>query len=89
MTKRELVAIIAERAHVSKADAQRVFEETFELLGNELKKGEVRVDGFGTFKIVERKARTANNPRTGAVLSIPAKRVVSFKAAKYLKGKID
>lgn len=88
MTKKELVEVLAMRAEVSKAEAERVYNALFALLAEEVAKGEVRVDGFGTFKLAERAAREAKNPRTGEVVKVPAKRVVTFKAASALKAKI-
>lgn len=88
MTKKELVDVLAERAEVSKAEALRVFDATFALLAEEVAKGEVRVDGFGTFKLATRAARTAKNPRTGEVVKVPAKKVVTFKPAGALKDKV-
>jgi DNA-binding protein HU-beta len=88
MTKKELVEVLAMRAEVSKAEAERVYNAMFALLAEEVAKGEVRVDGFGTFKLAERAAREAKNPRTGEVVKVPAKRVVTFKAASALKAKV-
>ena len=89
MTKKELVEVLAMRAEVSKAEAERVYNAMFALLAEEVAKGEVRVDGFGTFKLAERAAREAKNPRTGEVVKVPAKRVVTFKAASALKAKVQ
>ena len=88
MTKKELVEVLAMRAEVSKAEAERVYNALFALLAEEVAKGEVRVDGFGTFKVAQRAAREAKNPRTGEVVKVPAKRVVTFKAASALKAKL-
>ena len=88
MTKRELVEVVAERANVSKAEAERVYNAVFEVLAEEVAKGEARVDGFGTFKVAQRAARQAKNPRTGEVVEVPAKKVVTFKPATGLKAKV-
>jgi DNA-binding protein HU-beta len=48
--------------------------------------GEVRLVGFGTFKVKNTKARTARNPRTGETVKVPAKKKVSFKASKGMGG---
>ena len=88
MTKKEMVELLAERAEVSKSEAGRMFDETFKLLAEEIAKGGVRVDGFGSFKVNNRAARTAKNPRTGEVVNVPAKKVVAFKAAAPLKERI-
>jgi DNA-binding protein HU-beta len=45
--------------------------------------------GFGTFSVVKRKAREGRNPQTGKAIKIPAKKVVKFKASKFLQGRPD
>ena len=88
MTKKEMLEVIAEKAGVNKAEAEKVFNASFEVLSQEIKKGGVRVDGFGTFKVSERAARVAKNPRTGEEVKVPAKKVVTFKAAACLKDEV-
>ena len=89
MTKKEMVEALALRSEVSKAEAEKVFNAIFALLAEEVAKGEARVDGFGTFKLTKRAAREAKNPRTGEVVRVPAKKVVTFKAAAALRGKVE
>jgi DNA-binding protein HU-beta len=86
MTKADLVAKIADKAEMTKADAERslnVFLETVEstLVGE----GKLTLTGFGTFVVEERKARTGRNPRTGDAIEIPASKVVKFRPGKLLK----
>ena len=88
MTKKEMLEVIAAKAGVNKAEAEKVFNASFEVLSDEIKKGGVRVDGFGTFKVNERAARVAKNPRTGEEVKGPAKKVVTFKAAACLKDEV-
>lgn len=88
MTKKELVAAIADRADVSVAVAAKVYDAAVEVLGDEIGNGGVRVDGFGTFKVNGRAARVAKNPRTGETINVPAKKVVGFKAAADLNAKV-
>ena len=85
MTKKEMLEVIAEKAGVAKSEAEKVFNTTIEVLLKEIKKGGVRVDGFGSFKVTNRAARVAKNPRTGEEVKVPAKKVVTFKAAAVLK----
>lgn len=89
MTKKEMVEVLALRSEVSKAEAEKLFNNLFALLAEEVAKGEARVDGFGTFKLAQRAAREAKNPRTGEVVKVPAKKVVTFKAAAALKAKVE
>lgn len=90
MKKAEIISLIAERTNVSKADAERVYNETFNVIKEELGKGnDVSISGFGTFKVSERAARDGINPLTKAPLHIPAKKAVSFKAGKDLKETVN
>jgi len=58
----------------------------FAIIGAALKKGDaVSISGFGSFKLVQRKARKGRNPRTGQGIQIPASKAVKFTASKALK----
>ena len=86
MNKSEMISVIAEKTGVSKTEAEKVFNATFDMFKEELAKGEkVSVAGFGTFKISERAAREGRNPLTGEKLQIAASKSVSFKAGTELK----
>lgn len=90
MKKAELVEAIAEKAGLTKADANRALEATFEVIKKALKKGEkVPVAGFGTFNVTKRKAREGRNPQTGATVKIPARKAVTFKAGTALKEAVN
>ncbi|MDQ5928191.1 MAG: DNA-binding protein HU-beta [Patescibacteria group bacterium] len=86
MNKAALVELIAERHGVTKADAERIMDTLIEAIMGSLKKGnEVAIAGLGMFKVRDRAARTARNPRTGEMVKVPATRVPKFTAAKALK----
>lgn len=86
MTKSELVAKTAEKAGITKASAERAVNAAIEAVIEALTKGErVAIPGLGVFNIRTRKARKGRNPRTGTEITIPARKVVSFTAAKSLK----
>jgi len=90
MKKAELVEAIAQKAGLSKADANRALDATFEVITKALKKGErVPVAGFGTFNVSKRKAREGRNPQTGATVKIPARKAVTFKAGTALKDAVN
>ncbi len=90
MKKAELVEAIAEKTGLTKADATRALEATFEVITKALKKGEkVPVAGFGTFNVSKRKAREGRNPQTGETVKIPARKAVSFKAGTALKEAVN
>lgn len=90
MKKVELVEAVATKAGLTKADATRAIDATFETITCALKNNEkVPLIGFGTFGVSERNERTARNPRTGETITIPAKKVVSFKAGTALKNSVN
>ena len=86
MTKAELVAQIAKKTNVTKKGVETVLKALIESVQLSLKKdGQIRLDGLGTFRVIERKARTGINPQTKAKMKIPAKKAPAFRAAKALK----
>lgn len=86
MTKSEMMSALAERTGVSKAEAEKVYNATFDMFKEELAKGEkVSVAGFGVFNISKRAAREGRNPRTGETVKIAARNAVVFKAGTALK----
>ena len=90
MKKAELVEAIAAKTGLTKADANRALDATFEVSTKALKKGErVPVAGFGTFNVSKRKAREGRNPQTGATVKIPARKAVTFKAGTPLKDAVN
>ena len=90
MKKTEMMDALANETGFTKADVQKVFEATFELIKSELAKGEkVSIAGFGTFNVSKRNARTGRNPQTGETVKIPARNAVTFKAGTELKNVVN
>ena len=90
MNKNELVAAVADSTGLSKADSGKAVDATFEAITDSLKDGtEVRLVGFGSFVVTNRKASEGRNPRTGETIKIPASRVPKFKAGKGLKDSLN
>lgn len=86
MNKAELIAAVADKADISKADAGRAVDAFVEVISKALKKNDkVSLVGFGTFSVRKRAARVGRNPKTGATLKIAASKTPSFKAGKALK----
>jgi DNA-binding protein HU-beta len=86
MTKAELIAKAAEKAGVSKKQADRCLKAFIEVITEALQKGEkIALPGFGIFQVKERSERKGRNPRTGEIITIPARKVVAFKPAKQLR----
>lgn len=90
MNKNDLVAMVADSAALTKADATKAVDAVFDGISESLKKGEeVRLVGFGTFAVAERAASEGRNPRTGEKITIPASRQPKFKAGKNLKDALN
>lgn len=90
MNKKEFVAAIAEKAEVSKKDAEKIVEAFTAVVAEELAKGEkVQLVGFGTFEVAEREARVGRNPRSGETMEIAASKNPKFKAGKALKDQVN
>ena len=90
MNKAELVAAMAEKAELSKKDAEAALKAFTDVVAEELKKGEkIQLVGFGTVEVSERAARTGRNPQTGAEMTIAASKAPKFKAGKALKDSLN
>ena len=86
MNKKQLIAKISSSMNLSKADAERQFDGITEIILSCLKGDEqVKIAGFGTYKVAKRKARVGRNPRTGEQIQIAASQKVKFLPAKGLK----
>lgn len=86
MNKTELIAALAEKAEVSKKDAEKVLNAFVETVQDAVKADDkVQLVGFGTFESKARAARDGKNPQTGEVIKIAACKVPSFKAGKAFK----
>ena len=89
MNKEELVKAMAAEAKLSQAKTKAALDAMLKSVKKALSKGEdVVLIGFGSFKVKKLAARKGKNPRTGADLTIPAKKVVRFKAGSALAEKI-
>ena len=90
MNKVELSAAIAEKAAISKKDADAAVKAFVDVVTEELKKGgKVQLVGFGTFETSTRAAREGRNPQTGETMQIAASNAPKFKAGKALKDAVN
>lgn len=90
MNKTELIAAVAEKAEISKKDAEKVLKAFTDVVSDELALGEkVQLVGFGTFEVSERAAREGRNPKTGETMMIEASKTPKFKAGKALKDYVN
>ena len=85
MNKTELIAAVAEKAELSKKDAEKAVKAFTDAVAEEL----VQLVGFGTFEVAERAAREGRNPKTGNAMPIPASKTPKFKAGKALKDEVN
>lgn len=86
MTKAELVEKVAASTQLTKKHAEMIVNTVFDSIVQSLKDGEkIELRGFGSFRIRQRGPRTGRNPKTGAKVEVPSKRIPYFKPGKELK----
>ena len=86
MTKKELIAAIAERTDLTQVQSESALNAMTDIIADTMKDGDkVFITSFGTFEPRERAARKGRNPRTGETIDIPASINPAFKASKKLK----
>lgn len=86
MTKAELVEQVARNTQITKKNAEVIVNTVFESIVDSLKGGEkIELRGFGSFRIRERGSRVGRNPKTGARVDVPSKKIPYFKPGKQLK----
>lgn len=86
MTKAELVEQVARNTQITKKNAEVIVNTVFESIVDSLKDGEkIELRGFGSFRIRERGSRVGRNPKTGARVNVPSKKIPYFKPGKQLK----
>ncbi len=90
MNKAELIEEVASQTGLAKRTSGKAVDAVVSAISDCLTRGEkVTLVGFGTFGVRQRKARTGRNPRTGATIQIPAKRVAKFLPGKSLREKVS
>jgi integration host factor subunit beta len=86
MTKVDLTDRVTALGDLTRRDSEIIVETMFDSIVSALKTGEkVEIRGFGSFRTRQRNSRTGRNPKTGAAVSVPAKRVPFFKPSKELR----
>lgn len=90
MTKADLIEEISRAAEMSRKDAELIVETVFESIIQSLRAGQkIEIRGFGSFRTRERKSRVGRNPKTGARVEVPAKKIPYFKPSKELKDVVN
>lgn len=89
MTKKDIVMKISEETDIKQIDVKKIVQRTLDHIVAALAAGEtVELRNFGVFKVKSRKSRIGRNPKTGATVPIPERKVVSFKVGMVMKKKV-
>lgn len=89
MTKADIAQQLAQSTGLSQVDTAAVIEGFIEAIAQALEAGDrVEIRGFGTFKVVERAPRTGRNPKAGAAIAIPRRKIPTFKPSNAVKSRI-
>ncbi len=90
LTKADIVARVYAQGMLTKAEAAESVEQTLELIKAALEsEDEVLVSGFGKWSVRRKAARRGRNPQTGEPLTLPPRKVVTFKPSRVLKAKVQ
>ncbi|MGB3306631.1 MAG: HU family DNA-binding protein [Thermomicrobiales bacterium] len=90
MRKQDLVRAVAESTETSEAQSTKTVNAVFDAIEEALAKGdEVTISGFGSFKVVERSARSGRNPQTGEAMTIAARKSPVFRPGTQLKRAVE
>ena len=90
LTRADLVELIYSEVGISKTEASEIVDQFFEEIINDLVDGNsVKLTSFGTFSVRHKKERIGRNPKTKEEAIIDARRVISFRASKELKKRIN
>jgi integration host factor subunit beta len=90
MTKAELIEDVSRVAELSRKDSETIVETIFESIVKSLRTGDkIEIRGFGSFRTRQRNPRIGRNPKTGARVDVPAKKIPYFKPSKELKDLVN
>jgi integration host factor subunit beta len=90
MTKAELIEDVSKIVEMSRKDSEIIVETIFDSIVKSLKAGDkIEIRGFGSFRTRQRRPRIGRNPKTGARVDVPAKKIPYFKPSKELKDLVN
>jgi len=90
MTKADLIEEISRVCEFTRKESEVIVEAIFDSVVRALREGDkIEIRGFGSFRTRQRKARIGRNPKTGARVDVPAKRIPYFKPSKELKDLVN
>ncbi len=90
MTKAELIEEVASAVEMTRKDSEQIVDTIFDSIVHALRSGDkIEIRGFGSFRTRKRQPRVGRNPKTGAKVDVPAKKIPFFKPSKELKDLIN
>src|SRR5277367_5492756 len=90
MTKAELIEEVSQAVEMTRKDSEVIIEAIFDSVVHALRGGDkIEIRGFGSFRTRQRQPRVGRNPKTGARVEVPAKRIPYFKPSKELKDLVN
>ena len=90
MTKADIVERIYERLGLTKNESAELLETVFSIMKSTLERGDnLKIAGFGTFEVKQKRDRRGRNPQTGEPITIKARRILSFRPSTILKSRIN
>jgi len=90
MTKAELIEEVSRAVEMTRKDSEQIVDTIFDSIVHALRSGDkIEIRGFGSFRTRKRQPRIGRNPKTGAKVDVPAKKIPFFKPSKELKDLIN
>ena len=90
ITKLDIIEYLSDKYHLSKQDTKNVVENFLEEIRASLESGhDVKLSGFGNFELRDKSSRPGRNPKTGDVVPVSARRVVTFKPGQKLRARVE
>ena len=90
MTKADLIELVYEQIGLSKRNSADLVETFFDIIKETLEQGEnLKLSGFGSFNIRDKRARRGRNPQTGEEITITPRRVLTFKASNVFRDQLN
>ena len=90
MTKADIIDAICEENGFSKRESAKITETMLDIIKETLERGEnVKLSGFGSFNIQNKRARRGRNPQTGKTITISARRILSFRPSNVLREQLN
>ena len=90
ITKLDIIEYLSDKFHLSKQDTKNVVENFLEEIRLSLESGQdVKLSGFGNFELRDKSSRPGRNPKTGDVVPVSARRVVTFKPGQKLRARVE